>query len=56
MQEACYTALMISCLNGHINVVMTLINNGAAVNYQSKVVITYTVHCCLLYTSDAADE
>ena len=24
---------------------MTLINNGAAVNYQSKVVITYTVHC-----------
>ena len=24
---------------------MTLINNGAAVNYQSEVVITYTVHC-----------
>ena len=36
---------------------MSLINNGAAVNYQSEVVITYTVHCmrCTLIHTIADD-
>ena len=36
---------------------MTLINNGAAVNYQSKVAITYTVHCMhVVYLNTIADD
>ena len=33
--EGCYTALEVACGKGHVNVAVTLINNGAAVNYQS---------------------
>ena len=39
------SSLHVTCECGHVKVAMTLINNGVAVNYQSKVVITYTVHC-----------
>ena len=35
--ERCLTALIPACGNGHAKVVTTLINNGADVNYGSKV-------------------
>ena len=35
--ERCFTALIPACGNGHAKVVTTLINNGADVNYGSKV-------------------
>ena len=47
--ENSYTALIVACDYGHVKVAMTLINNGAAVNYQSKVTITFTVHCMREY-------
>ena len=43
IQDECYTALRIASKRGHTKVVMTLINEGANVNYEAKVTIVHVL-------------
>ena len=45
--DYCLTALCVACQVGHAKIVTTLINCGADINYQSKVV--YAVAMLLTY-------
>ena len=52
--EYCFTALGIACELGKIEVAKTLIDNGADVNYQSKVDFTHFIslnHNSIAYNS-----